>query len=218
MTHARWLPVLGADPIAVGKILAVGRNYADHAAEMKAPADPVIFMKPITALRLPGEEVLLPRDRGSVHHEIELLVALARGGTRLTEAEAARAVGAYGIGLDLTLRDLQAEAKAKGQPWTLAKGFDGALPVSEFVPAARVPDPSALRFRLEVNGAVRQEGRAADMLLSVPALLAYISAWITLEPGDLVLTGTPAGVGPLAAGDEAHMTLEGLTEARYRFR
>jgi 2-keto-4-pentenoate hydratase/2-oxohepta-3-ene-1,7-dioic acid hydratase in catechol pathway len=215
---SRLLPVIGADPIAVGKILAVGRNYADHAAEMHAPADPVIFMKPATALRLPGEEVVLPRDRGSVHHEVELLVALSGGGARLTEAEAARAVGAYGIGLDLTLRDVQAAAKAKGGPWTLAKGFDGALPVSAFVPAARIAEPGDLRFRLEVNGTLRQEGHAADMVLSVPALLAYISTWITLEPGDLVLTGTPAGVGPVVAGDEAHMTLDGWTEARYRFR
>ncbi len=217
MTLARRLPVIGADPIPVGKILAVGRNYADHAAEMQAPADPVIFMKPTTALRLPGEDVVLPRDRGSVHHEVEILVALSRGGTHLTEAEAARAVGAYGIGLDLTLRDVQAAAKAKGLPWTLAKGFDGALPVSEFVPAARIPEPRDLRFRLELNGTLRQEGRAVDMVLSVPALLAFISTWITLEPGDLVLTGTPAGVGPIVAGDEAHIVLDGWTEARFRF-
>jgi acylpyruvate hydrolase len=217
VTLARHLPVIGADPIPVGKILAVGRNYADHAAEMQAPADPVIFMKPATALRLPGEAVVLPRDRGSVHFEVEILVALAHGGTRLTEKAAAAAIGAYGIGLDLTLRDVQAAAKAKGLPWTLAKGFDGALPVSEFVPAARIPDPSGLRFRLEVNGTLRQVGHAADMVLSVPALLAYISTWITLEPGDLVLTGTPAGVGPVVAGDEAHMTLDGWTEARFRF-
>ena len=218
MTHARRLPVIGEGSIPVGKILAVGRNYADHVAEMKASAEPVIFMKPVTTLRFPGEDVVLPRGRGEVHHEIELLVALAQGGARLTEAEAARAVGAYGIGLDLTLRDVQAAAKAKGHPWTLSKGFDGALPVSEFVAAARIPEPRDLRFRLEVNGVLRQEGRAADMVLSVPALLAYISTWITLEPGDLVLTGTPAGVGPLSVGDEAHMTLEGWTEACFHFR
>ena len=123
MTLARRLPVIGADPIPVGKILAVGRNYADHAAEMQAPADPVIFMKPTTALRLPGEDVVLPRDRGSVHHEVEILVALAHGGTHLTEADAARTIGAYGIGLDLTLRDVQAAAKAKGLPVDPGQGI-----------------------------------------------------------------------------------------------
>ena len=214
----RRIPVVGREPIVVGKILAVGRNYASHAAEMEAPPEPVLFTKPGTAIRLPGEDVVLPRDRGSVHHEVELVVALGRGGTNVTEAEAAGMAAAYGLGLDLTLRDVQAEAKAAGRPWTVAKGFDGALPLSPFLPAETVGDPASLRFRLLVNGALRQEGRAADMLLSVPALLAYISSWITLEEGDLVLTGTPAGVGPVLPGDEAVLVLEGKLETRVRFR
>jgi len=200
-----------------GKILAVGRNYADHAREMQAPAEPVIFMKPLTALRFPGEEVALPRDRGSVHHELELVVLLGSGGSRLAPAEASGRVAAYGLGLDLTLRDVQARAKAAGGPWTLAKGFDGALPLGPLVPAARIADPTALAFHLEVNGEVRQRGKAADMLLPVADLLAYISGWITLEAGDLVLTGTPSGVGPLVPGDEALMVLDGIQETRFRF-
>ncbi len=200
-----------------GKILAVGRNYADHAREMKAPAEPVIFMKPSTALRFPGQDVALPRDRGSVHHELELVALLGRGGTGVDPARAAGLVAAYGLGLDLTLRDVQDRAKARGGPWTLAKGFDGALPLSPLIPVDRIGDPAALAFHLEVNGEVRQRGRAADMLLPVGELLAYISRWITLEPGDLVLTGTPAGVGPLAPGDEALMVLEGHLETRVRF-
>jgi 2-keto-4-pentenoate hydratase/2-oxohepta-3-ene-1,7-dioic acid hydratase in catechol pathway len=213
----KWLPVEGGDAVAVGKILAVGRNYADHAAEMNAPAEPVVFMKPGTAVRLPGEEVLLPRNRGAVHHEIELVASLRDGGSNVSEQDAARMIGAYGLGLDLTLRDVQGRAKAKGGPWTLAKGFDGSLPLSPFLAAEAVVDPAALRFRLLVNGGIRQEGRASDMLLSIPAIIAFISSWITLEPGDLILSGTPAGVGPVEPGDEAVMVLEDRFEARVRF-
>lgn len=203
------IPVQGGEPRPLGKILAVGRNYADHAVEMKAAPEPVLFLKPTTAVRLPGEPVRLPRDRGSVHHELELVVWLARGGTALNEAEAARLPGAYGLGLDLTLRDVQAEAKAKGRPWAAAKGFDGALPLGPLIPAEAVGDPAALTFHLEVNGAVVQRGAARDMILSVPRLLSAISHWITLEAGDLVLTGTPSGVGPLVPGDLARMVLDG---------
>ncbi len=214
---AKWLPVEGAESVAVGKILAVGRNYADHAAEMKAPAEPVVFMKPVTAVRLPGEDVVLPREHGAVHHEIELVASLRDGGSGLSESEAARVIGAYGLGLDLTLRDVQGRAKAKGGPWTLAKGFDGSLPLSPFLAAETVADPAALGFRLVLNGETRQTGRAADMLLSIPAIIAFISSWITLEPGDLILTGTPAGVGPVAPGDEAVMILDDRLETRVRF-
>lgn len=211
------IPVQGGDPRPVGKILAVGRNYADHAVEMKAAPEPVLFLKPTTAIRLPGEPVRLPRDRGSVHHELELVVWLAFGGTALDETAAARLPGAYGLGLDLTLRNVQTEAKAKGRPWTVAKGFDGALPLGPLVPAEDVPDPAALTFRLEVNGAVVQKGAARDMILSVPRLLSAITQWITLEPGDLVLTGTPAGVGPVGPGDSARMILDGHYESDVQF-
>ncbi len=214
----RRIPVLGGGSLPVGKILAVGRNYADHAAEMKSPPEPIFFMKPSTAVRLPGEDVVLPRGRGSVHHEIEIVVALGDGGRNLDPAKAAALVAAYGVGLDLTLRDVQNEAKSKGQPWTLAKGFDGALPLSPFVPAGSAADPASLAFRLEVNGSVRQSGHAGNMILGVGPLLARLSEWITLEAGDLLLTGTPAGVGPVVPGDEALMALEGLVEARVHFR
>jgi 2-keto-4-pentenoate hydratase/2-oxohepta-3-ene-1,7-dioic acid hydratase in catechol pathway len=213
----RRIPVEGEPPRSVGKILAVGKNYRDHVAEMGGDPEPVVFLKPPTALRLAGEEVVLPRQRGSVHYELEIVLALSGGGCGLGDAEALETVGAYGLGLDLTLRDLQTQAKAKGQPWALAKGFDGSLPVSPFVPAARIPDPSALAFTLELNGTVRQRGRSADMILPIPRLVAFLSRGMTLEPGDLILTGTPSGVGPVVPGDEARMVLEGFLDTTVRF-
>jgi len=201
----------------VAKILAVGRNYAAHAAEMQAPAEPVIFMKPGTAIRLPGQTVPLPRDRGAVHHEIELAVWLRSGGSRLTPEAAAGCIGAYGLVLDLTLRDVQAEAKRGGKPWTLAKGFDASLPTGPFVDASAIPDPAGLEFTWSVDGTLRQSGRARDMLLPPAKLLAYISEWITLEPGDLVLTGTPEGVGPVLPGQRGIMRLAGFGETEVVF-
>ena len=213
----REIPWTDGSRHPVGKILCVGRNYADHAKEMNAPAEPVVFLKPATAVVPPGNPVRLPRDRGAVHFEAELVAQLVAGGTGLDAAAAAACVGAYGLGLDLTLRDVQAKAKEKGQPWALAKGFDGSLPVTEFVPAAEVVDPGALTFRLLLDGEVRQEGRAADMLLGVGELLAYMSTWITLEPGDLILTGTPAGVGPVEPGRTARLELSTGLAGEIRF-
>jgi len=201
----------------VGKILAVGRNYAAHAAEMHAPAEPVVFMKPGTAIRLPGEPVSLPRERGEVHHEIEIAIWLRTGGTGLTREAAGRCIGAYGLVLDLTLRDVQAEAKRAGRPWTLAKGFDASLPTGVFVSAGSVAEPEGLEFTWSVAGELRQAGRARDMLLAPAALLAFISSWITLEPGDLVLTGTPEGVGPVVPGDRGVMNLAGWNETEVVF-
>ncbi len=214
---SRTLPCLDGRELPVGKILAVGRNYAAHAAEMNAPAEPVVFLKPPTALVRPGEPVPLPRDRGSVHHELEILVWLSEGGSHLDPAAAARCVGAYGLGLDLTLRDVQAQAKQSGGPWTLAKGFDGSLPVSSLVPASAVPDPSRLTFALTNRGAPLQRGRASDMMRDAPRLISWISTWITWEPGDLLLTGTPEGVGPVSPGDTVVMTLDGHLESTVRF-
>lgn len=214
----RLIPVTGGGAWPVNKILAVGRNYADHAREMNAPAEPVLFMKPRTALRLPGEPVALPRNRGAVHHEVELVVSLGGGGANLSEAQAAGLVRGYGLGLDLTLREVQAEAKAKGRPWETAKGFDGAFPVTPFIPAPAVTDPAALTFSLEdAGGEVRQRGCAGDMVLSVPRLLAYMSTWFTLEADDLVLTGTPAGVGPVTPGTRVRLRLDGHLESDIEF-
>jgi len=202
--------------LRVGKILAVGRNYADHNAEMGnvAAVPPVLFLKPPSALVHDGGIVTLPTGLGQVHHEVELVVVIGRSGRAIPEDSALEHVLGYAVGLDLTLRDLQSEAKKKGEPWDLSKGFDGAAPVSHAVTRERAGDVAALTLTLEVNGERRQEGSTAQMLHGVAALVAYASSWITLERGDLLFTGTPAGVGPLVAGDRVVARLADLATLR----
>jgi 2-keto-4-pentenoate hydratase/2-oxohepta-3-ene-1,7-dioic acid hydratase in catechol pathway len=154
--------------------------------------------------------IRLPSFSGDVHHEVEIVVLISVGGRNIPRARALDHVGGYAIGLDLTARDVQSAAKKKGLPWTVSKGFDTSAPVSPFVPGARVPDPSQLTFSLEVNGSVRQDGRAADMIFPVDAVVAYLSTVFTLEAGDLIFTGTPEGVAALSPGDRLEARLADL--------
>ncbi len=201
--------VRGAPPVRAGTIYALGRNYAEHAKEMGAPAEPVVFLMPATAL-VSGSaagaalEIAWPEGSEEVHHEVELVLLLGAGGARLTRDEAESAIAAVGLGIDLTARDLQAQAKAKGQPWARSKGFPGAAPVSAFVPRGALTVPwGEIDLSLAVEGTLRQSDCAASMLLDPPAIVAQLSRWFLLQPGDLVFTGTPAGVGPIAPGEEA---------------
>jgi acylpyruvate hydrolase len=200
-------------PVAVGKFVCVGRNYALHNEEMgqRPDAEAVFFLKPATAL-LPGPRARLsvPTSFGELHHEIELAVLIGRRGRAISRAEAVHYVAGYGVALDLTLRELQSRAKKGGEPWALAKGFDGSAPVSPFVAREAVPDPHNLGIELKVNGQVRQSARTSSMIRRVPDLLAQASGFMTLEPGDILLTGTPEGVGPLVDGDVVHAQIEGL--------
>jgi 2-keto-4-pentenoate hydratase/2-oxohepta-3-ene-1,7-dioic acid hydratase in catechol pathway len=198
------------EPVPVGKILAVGRNYAAHIAEMGNPpsAPPVVFLKPSSALVPDGGEIQLPADAGEVHHEVELVAVIGRRGRHIAPDQAMEHVMGYAVGLDMTLRDVQAAAKKGGEPWSLAKGFDGAAPVSPVTPRGSVGDGSGLEISLKVNGAVRQHGNTSQMLRPVSELVAFCSRWITLEPGDLIFTGTPAGVGPVRSGDVLEAELE----------
>lgn len=196
-------------------IFCVGRNYAAHVREMSAPgapapapaAEPVVFLKPPQARVDPPGPIVLPAGAGEIHHEVEVVVRVDGAG----RAEA------LALGLDLTDRTRQAEAKQKGLPWAAAKGFRGSAPLGPFVPLARAGDLARLRFALHVNGALRQQGSTADMLVPVPELLAYLQRWFGLAAGDLVFTGTPEGVGPLRAGDVLDLRLEGVPEASARF-
>lgn len=203
--------------LRVGKILCLGRNYAEHAKEMNAelPVEPVVFLKPATAIVPDGGTILLPAISNDVHHEVELVVVIGRGGKRIDEAHALEHVAGYAIGLDMTLRDVQSAAKKKGLPWSVAKGFDTSAPLSQVVPASRVPDPQALTIACSVNGTMRQRASTGMMLLSVAKTISYVSTIFTLEEGDLLFTGTPEGVARVVAGDVITAEIEGLVRTTH---
>ncbi|WP_242927315.1 fumarylacetoacetate hydrolase family protein [Pontibacter vulgaris] len=194
------------------KIVAIGRNYADHIAELKneVPEEPVIFFKPDTAILRNNEPFYYPEYSQDIHHEVELILRICREGKNIDPKFAGKYYDAIGLGIDFTARDLQAKAKAKGLPWTLAKGFNGSAPVSEFLPLSEFPDLNNINFRLDVNGVTKQQGNSGMMLHKFDTIIAYISRFITLKTGDIIFTGTPAGVGPVQLGDR----LEGYVEAK----
>lgn len=187
----------------IGKIVCLARNYAEHARELgnETPAAPVLFMKPASSVIGDGEAVHIPPYSQECHYEVELAVLIGKQARNVTADKALEHVAGYGVGIDMTLRDVQNQMKAKGLPWEIAKGFDTSCPLSDFVPAGAVADPHALNLKLAVNGESRQDGCSSDMINRIPQIIAHISAIFTLEPGDVILTGTPAGVGRVAAGD-----------------
>jgi len=199
-----------------GKILCIGRNYAEHVREMgdvaAPPAEPVVFLKPTTALVASGAHVVLPRQSDDVHHELELVAVVGTGGRHIAEADALSHIAAYALGLDLTARDLQAQSKAAKGPWSIAKGFDTFAPLGPLLAADALGDPQAVEITLTVNGDVRQRGTTADMIFPVARLVAFLSSVFTLEPGDLIYTGTPAGVGPVKDGDRLEATGRGAAD------
>lgn len=208
---SRRVAVPGFDELAVGKVLCIGRNYARHAAEMNSPLPelPMVFLKPATALTGPGTSIVLPPNIGEVHHEVELVALVGKRLRHASLDEAGDAVAAWAVGLDMTARDVQARAKKAGHPWSVAKGYDTFAPIGGFASPSGF-DPSDALIRLMVNSAVVQEGGTSDMIFDVPTLLAYCSTVFTLEPGDLLYTGTPEGVGPVHAGDVLRAEVEGL--------
>ena len=197
---------------SVGKIVCVGQNYAAHIKEMdaKKTGDPVLFLKPSTALLYEGQKITLPQYSNEVHHEIELALLVNKQARNVPETHWQEYIAGAGIALDLTLRDLQKMAKNQGLPWSVSKGFDGACPISVFVPIKKIIDIQALNILLKVNGDIRQQGSTADMIWKVPELVSYISTIFTLEPGDIILTGTPAGVSKLQHGDKLEAAIESL--------
>ncbi|OGU17612.1 MAG: acylpyruvase [Geobacteraceae bacterium GWC2_53_11] len=187
----------------IGKIVCLARNYAEHARELgnETPAAPVLFMKPASSVIGDGEAVLIPAYSQECHYEVELAVLIGTQARKVAADKALECVAGYGVAIDMTLRDVQNQLKAKGLPWEIAKGFDSACPLSDFVPAAAVADPHNLNLKLAVNGEGRQNGTSSDMINRIPQIIAHISGIFTLEPGDIILTGTPAGVGQVCAGD-----------------
>lgn len=196
------------------KIFAIGKNYILHNKEMDGAlyktAEPVVFMKPESALLKNGKPFFLPEHLGRVDHEVEVVVRICRLGKNIAERFAHRYYDAVTVGLDLTARDMQRRASHAGQPWTICKGFDGSAVIGEWVELSQLPAVQALHFRLEKNGETVQQGCTGDMFYTVDQIIAYISRFFTLKTGDLLYTGTPAGVGPVSIGDR----LEGWLEER----
>jgi 2-keto-4-pentenoate hydratase/2-oxohepta-3-ene-1,7-dioic acid hydratase in catechol pathway len=195
--------VAGADEVKVGKIICLLRNYRAHAAEKTSepPNEPYFFIKPSTSIIHDGETIVIPSQSKNVHHEVELAVVIGKTATKVQKVRAMEHVSAYAVLIDVTARDIQDEAKKAGRPWSAAKGFDTFAPVSVAMPARRVPEPHKLDIWLKINGQFRQQGSTAQMIYDVPTIIEYVSHIMTLEPGDMIATGTPEGVGPIKAGD-----------------
>ena len=206
------LPVEGLDDrFPVRRIYCVGQNYAEHAREMgvSGRATPVFFDKPADALTMTSE-VPYPSGTTNLHHEVELVVALGSGGRDLDAKQSEACIYGYAVGVDLTRRDLQAAAKKRGAPWTTAKGFDNSAPISTIRPLGDSAHPTNADIRLAVNGLMRQQGNTAEMIWSVPEVIAELSRLFELKAGDLLFTGTPAGVGELERGDLVGCSIEGV--------
>lgn len=194
----------------VGKIVCLGRNYLDHIRELgnKVPDRAVIFVKPASSLLADGGTIQIPSYSNACHHELELALLIGTEGKNIPEGQALSHLAGYAVALDLTLRDIQDELKSKGLPWEIAKGFDTSCPLSEFVPAAQIENPNAIQLTLKVNGEIRQQGNTAQMMRSVEEIIAEVSSFYTLEPGDIILTGTPAGVSRIQSGDQLEGEIE----------
>ena len=193
------------------KIICIGRNYVAHARELnnEVPSSPVFFMKPDSALVISNRPFFYPEFSKDVHHELEVVIRINRLGRSIEEKYAGRYFNELGLGVDFTARDLQAEQKKKGLPWEIAKGFDYSAPVSEFFPLSEFKDIHELSFRLDLNGKTVQDGNTSLMIFSFEKIIAHVSRFMTLKTGDLIFTGTPAGVGPVAIGDRLEAYLEG---------
>jgi fumarylpyruvate hydrolase len=220
MPYAIPLPAVASLPVQdsdlrfpVRRIFCIGRNYADHAREMGATVDheqPMFFCKPADALVSDGADVPYPSATSELHHEVEMVVALAGGGRDIAPELADALVFGYGVGLDLTRRDLQAQAKAKGHPWDVAKAFDHSAPVSALRPVEQGKPGPRTQLSLEVNDVLRQQSALDAMVHDVPAIIAALSKLFELKAGDLIFTGTPAGVAALHRGDRFRAELEGI--------
>ena len=200
------------DPIPVGKIVCIGRNYVAHITELnnEKPDAPMFFIKPATALSPLESPVVIPPYSQAARHELELAALIGKPLKNCKESDVMPAIEGWAVALDVTLVDVQERCKKKGHPWEVAKGFDGACPISPFVPAGALTNPQDTMLRMWVNGQPRHNDSTKLMIWSITQLIADASRYFTLEPGDIVLTGTPAGVGPLEPGDTLDMEIEGV--------
>jgi len=213
------VPVQGGGLFPVRRIFCVGRNYAAHTREMGGDPtreEPFFFTKPADAVLIAGADLPYPPATEDLHHEMELVVAIGRGGAEIAPEAALGHVWGYAAGLDMTRRDLQARAKKEGKPWDMGKGFDHAAPIGAIAPAARIGHPARGRIVLNVNGAPRQDADLAQMIWSVPEIIAYLSRLVSLAPGDLIFSGTPEGVAAVRRGDLLEGEIAGVGMVRTR--
>jgi acylpyruvate hydrolase len=203
--------------IRINNIFCVGKNYADHAKEMggDVPKEPIIFLKPTSAVISDGQPIRIPSISSNVHHEVELTVLIGKHGKDIPLNEALSYVAGYGVGLDMTMRDKQNEAKKAGNPWTISKGFDTSAALSPFVEAAAVPDPHNVEIMLTVNGTKRQHSNSRNMIFRIDVLIAFLSSVFTLEEGDIIYTGTPEGVAQVVSGDTLIAEIPGIGTIRH---
>ena len=199
------------------KIVAVGRNYAAHAKELgnAVPKEPVLFLKPTSSYLENGGTIEVPHPWESLDHEVELAVVIGQKARDVPEATAMDYVGGYALGLDMTAREIQSSAKSAGLPWTVAKGQDTFTPISSILPKSMVPDPDNLELWLKVDGEIRQKGSTKDMIFKIPYLISHISSIMTLLEGDVILTGTPQGVGPVKVGQKITAGITNLLDIHF---
>ncbi|MBN9295036.1 MAG: fumarylacetoacetate hydrolase family protein [Flavobacteriia bacterium] len=197
------------------KIICIGRNYADHAKELNNPLPkaPMFFLKPDTALLIDNDPFYIPEFSNDIHYECELVFKINRVGKNIAEKFAPKYYAEIGLGVDFTARDLQQQCKEQGTPWEIAKGFDNSAVISKFIPLESLNNKENIEFRLDLNGQTVQTGKSENMIFNVNQLIAYISQFITLKTGDLIFTGTPAGVGAVKIGDR----LQGYLEDRLMY-
>lgn len=211
------VPVAGGGSFPVRRVFCVGRNYAEHAREMGSDPNrepPFFFMKPADALLLNGADMPYPPASKDLHHEMELVVALCKGGADISEADALGHVWGYAAGLDMTRRDVQNAAKKEGKPWDMGKGFDHSAPIGLMVPASKIGHPADGLIELKVNGVVRQTSVLSKMIWNVSETIAYLSRMVTLAPGDLIYTGTPENVAAVQRGDVLEGVVAGVGTVR----
>ncbi|MEL0106052.1 MAG: fumarylacetoacetate hydrolase family protein [Rhodospirillaceae bacterium] len=216
------LPIEGSDDrFPIRRIYCVGRNYAAHAREMGHDPDrepPFFFMKPADAYVPTGSSLDFPQATKDLHHEIELVVAINKTGSNVPEDKALDIVYGYGVGLDMTRRDIQGEAKKMGRPWDMGKGFDHSAPMTALKPVSEVGHPNQGAIWLKVNGEVKQEGDLNQHIWNVPETISYLSGLVTLEPGDIIMMGTPAGVGPVQPGDKLEGHVDGVNDLAVSYK
>ncbi len=193
-----------------GKVVCIGRNYVDHIKELNnpMPAEPILFMKPSTAMQALSDEIQIPDYSSNCHHEVEIAILIGSELNNRAEDEVEQGIAGYGIALDLTLRDIQNKLKEQGHPWERAKAFDGSCPLSPFIDKGKFPDVQNIGLELKINGQSRQKGNSGMMITSIFKLISHASKFFTLLPGDIILTGTPAGVSQLQSGDQLELILD----------